>query len=265
VFNIDSLDTKLSMSSLDNHPIMSRIEVQTSQFLESKMDDARERVAIKIRNIRDKLKLSQTEFAELVGITQKKVSRLELGQIKLDLATAERLSLKLGLKEDWLEDLPVKKPAKADKPARRRYKRVPKETFSIPIYDAYASAGPGLTTAFPEQIGSFPFQEAWFERTFSRYPLDKLGMIRVEGDSMNPTIGNGDYCLFVFDGRFRADGVYLIQLYDSLYVKRLQRIVGGSVKMISDNPAYEDQVVTGEDETGFRLVGSVLWISRVLG
>lgn len=27
---------------------------------------------------------------------------------------------------------------------------------------------------------------------------------------------------------------------------------------------YEDQMVTGEDETGFRLVGSVLWVSRGL-
>ncbi len=84
---------------------------------------------------------------------------------------------------------------------------------------------------------------------------ERLRCARVSGDSMAPTIGDGD--LVVLDaGRTEPlDGqVFGVHTGEGLVVKRLRR-VDDSWHLESDNPAHESTRVTGEE----RILGQVAW------
>ena len=96
------------------------------------------------------------------------------------------------------------------------------------------------------------------QRQFDIDP-DALALIEVHGDSMVPTIDDGDLVLV---GRhqsvFRNDGLYVIANGDQLMPKRLQRQLDGAILIRSDNPAYES-IRASSDQVN--LFGRVLWLS----
>ncbi len=130
---------------------------------------------------------------------------------------------------------------------------------AVPRIDVAASAGPG----------------GWAEEEVARAPLgfppallrqlgvrpEAASMVRVSGDSMAPTLSDGDEILVDGDHR-RIDprGIFVLRAEGELLVKRLRGAVGG-VEIVSDNPAYPARFVrTG----GFVLLGRVAWLGRVL-
>jgi phage repressor protein C with HTH and peptisase S24 domain len=85
-----------------------------------------------------------------------------------------------------------------------------------------ASAGPG---AIPNDgVGRpyFAFDESWL-KGLTASPAARLSIIRVEGDSMAPTLNAGDDILVDLGdcaGPLR-DGIYVLRADDALVVKRL--------------------------------------------
>jgi len=54
-----------------------------------------------------------------------------------------------------------------------------------------------------------------------------------------------------------------VRLDDSLLVKRLQRLPGGQIKVISDNTSFEAFTVPVEKLDGeFSIIGTVVWAGR---
>lgn len=133
---------------------------------------------------------------------------------------------------------------------------------AVPRSAVRASAGPG---AFLQEGGGdayFGFDERWLKAlTGSR--SDQLSIVRVEGDSMAPTLNAGDDILV--DGgdgveRLR-DGIYVIRAEDVLVVKRVaMHPVGRTVTLQSDNPAYPDWPDCELDS--IHLLGRVIWAGR---
>ncbi len=84
-------------------------------------------------------------------------------------------------------------------------------------------------------------------------------MMRARGDSMAPTIGDGELLVFDMgeDGRRVADGIFIFRLDGNIHVKRLQRLPGERVMIISDNRAYPPYAVEPGDGTDFAIVGKV--------
>ena len=128
-----------------------------------------------------------------------------------------------------------------------------------------ASAGPG---AIPyEEAGKpyFAFDERWL-KAMTGSPAARLSIIRVEGDSMAPSLSAGDDILVDLGdsiGRLR-DGIYVLRADDALVVKRLAlHPVGRRVTVQSDNPAYPDWPDCGIDE--IHPVGRVIWAGRRIG
>lgn len=103
-----------------------------------------------------------------------------------------------------------------------------------------ASAGPGSIVDQENSIGCFSFPRLWLRRLTSARPGD-LSLIRVKGDSMAPTLVDGDEALIDESQRdpCRDDGVYVLRRDDTLLVKRLTITPGsGLLTVSSDNPAY---------------------------
>jgi phage repressor protein C with HTH and peptisase S24 domain len=87
-------------------------------------------------------------------------------------------------------------------------------------------------------------------------------MIRVEGDSMAPTLEDGDEILVDRDAR-RVEargGIFVLRMDGVLMVKRLRTAVGG-VEVGSDNPAYPPRVVPARE---IEVIGRVAWLSRAI-
>ena len=128
-----------------------------------------------------------------------------------------------------------------------------------------ASAGHG---AIPyEEAGKpyFAFDERWL-KALTASPAGRLSIIRVEGDSMAPTLGAGDDILVDLGDSMQRlrDGIYVLRADDALVVKRLAlHPVGRRVTVQSDNPAYPDWPDCGIDE--ITCIGRVIWAGRRIG
>jgi phage repressor protein C with HTH and peptisase S24 domain len=109
------------------------------------------------------------------------------------------------------------------------------------------------------------FDPHWLRRLGVAEP-GRLSMIRVEGDSMAPTLSDGDEILVDGGdaaGRLR-DGIYVLRIEEALVVKRVAMSpAGGRVSVLSDNPAYPGWP---DCEPGsINVVGRVVWVGRRLG
>ncbi len=87
-------------------------------------------------------------------------------------------------------------------------------------------------------------------------------MIRVRGESMMPTLADGDEILV--DRDRKAPGargaLFVLRLDGELMVKRL-RAIGREIEIASDNPAWPVRTApAGETE----VIGRVVWLSRAL-
>jgi phage repressor protein C with HTH and peptisase S24 domain len=94
-------------------------------------------------------------------------------------------------------------------------------------------------------------------------PGERLTMIRVEGDSMAPTLNAGDDILVDHDDPETGlrDGIYVLRVDDALLVKRLAiHPFGRRVTIQSDNRTYPDWPDRGLDE--LTCIGRVIWVGR---
>lgn len=112
-------------------------------------------------------------------------------------------------------------------------------TVTIDIIAANPCCGGGNDNEFADEIvGKWIMPAEDFKQlTFSK--PENVKQMRVIGDSMEPTIKDGDYILA--DTSFKAfniDGIYLIRMYNGLAVKRLQAGLN-DIKILSDNKKYE--------------------------
>lgn len=79
----------------------------------------------------------------------------------------------------------------------------------------------------------------------------KCRQVCVSGDSMEPSIFEGDRIVFIDDQDPRiVDGaVYAVSIGGDLKVKRLYRKADGSLVIHSDNPKYPDETIPKDDQS----------------
>ena len=148
----------------------------------------------------------------------------------------------LGAPEDF-------SPASGLKPPRGEWIDVPRLALG-------ASAGPGLLAGAEVAIGAFRFGARWLREQ----GLDpaQLSAIRVEGDSMEATLRDGDEILVDRTPRPWRDGIHVVRSGDALLVKRLDTGRPGVVALVSDNPAYRTLELAREE---VQVIGRVVWKS----
>lgn len=133
---------------------------------------------------------------------------------------------------------------------------------NVKRHPVMVSAGPGAIVT--EELGKpyFAFDERWLKALTPSAPSN-LSIVRVEGDSMAPTLNAGDDILVdLGDSSDRLrDGIYVLRVDDALVVKRLAlNPVGRRVTVQSDNPAYPDWPdCTLKDVNP---IGRVIWSGR---
>jgi len=137
--------------------------------------------------------------------------------------------------------------------------------LSVKRHPVAVSAGPGALVT--EELGKpyFAFDERWL-KSLTATPPSNLSIVRVEGDSMSPTLNAGDEILVDLGdtGERLRDGIYVLRIDDALIVKRVAlHPMGRRVTVQSDNPAYPDWPDCDIDD--LQCIGRVIWAGRKIG
>jgi phage repressor protein C with HTH and peptisase S24 domain len=136
------------------------------------------------------------------------------------------------------------------------------DLITIPRFDIDASAGHGALADGELPIAHLGFDQQFLKKLCSARPSD-LSIIRVRGDSMSPTLADGDDIMVDrSDAGIRVhDGIYVLRRGDMLAVKRVAVHPGSKrLTISSDNPAYPSWPDCDPQEVD--VIGRVVWAGR---
>lgn len=184
---------------------------------------------------------NQTAFAEKLNVSQGAIANIECGSREVS------RSMLLKIKEVFGIDLLSWNQSTAITSSS--------SIVGIPFYSAKAAAGGGT------EIIEYPEKDIiYFDRRYLQaivgHNLEHLSLITAEGDSMYPTIMDGDL-LMVDDSikEIRPNKIFVIRQGSKLRVKRLKTELTGDTLIISDNPRYPIETMNKETE----IIGQVVW------
>lgn len=128
------------------------------------------------------------------------------------------------------------------------------EWVEVPRLDLGASAGPGRVAGGEAAFDTFRFSRRWLAE--QGLESAQLSAIRVEGDSMEPLLNDGDEILVDCSPRPFRDGIHVVRLGETLMVKRVASAGPGRVALLSQNFAYPPVEVAAEEVA---IIGRVVW------
>lgn len=217
------------------------------------------RIAERVRRFREALGITQAEVGRRCGWTQQSFQNKESGKRKITLEEAIAISRALGVDiGDLIGNQDVRECLEKTKWSLRDY-------TLVPYFDIHACAGDGIFVDGEFTLGTVAFKTEWLFGL--EFDPERLGLIRVSGMSMSPSILDGDMLLVDTSRRARTiktDVAYVV-LYDGeLMVKRIEKSSDGGVVLYSDNPINRNITVPPTMMDLFAVKGRVIWLSRTL-
>lgn len=207
-----------------------------------------------------KLDISQSELARRVGVKQPTINALirggNTGSKHLHRIAAELQTSPAYLAGETDDDAPTGVAPSAIEALKEQL-----DLAIVPELEIGYSMGGGATIFEQyEQKGVVPFQRAWL-RSMMRGAISDLFVARGEGDSMQPTILDGDIVLIDTAQKDirQQDRIWAVAYGDLGMIKRVRRLPGGSYALLSDNPAVPPVECVDEE---MHVVGRVIWIGR---
>lgn len=133
----------------------------------------------------------------------------------------------------------------------------------IPRFDTHFGTDPEALSDRNLAQEFVPFRQS-FLRRLTRSSPGKLVLISVAGDSMYPTLADGDEILLdQGETTPHRDAIYAIRMDRTLQVKRISvNPVTGHLSIRSDNPLYESW--SDCDPANVDILGRVIWVGRRL-
>lgn len=208
--------------------------------------------------------MGRPQFAESLKISVSALRRYELNERSPDIEFVMSMNAIYATSPLWL--------ITGEGPKRRSREAIDNllgiksspdsEFVYIKYFNVAVSAGSGAL--FDE--GNMPYQLIGFRKDYlaSRNLSNKtLVAVSSTGDSMEPVISEGNTLLIDLEQTSIKDGcIYVLRVDDHLYAKRLQVEFDGTVRIISENDAYRDQVVHHDKRNELHVIGRVVWSDR---
>lgn len=128
----------------------------------------------------------------------------------------------------------------------------------IDYYDVRAAAGlTGFENSdYPEIISSLYLTDEGMAQLVGKKSSDGICLVNVPTDSMEPTIRKGD--IVFLDTKVNAysgDGIYAFAIDGALFIKRIQKMIGGGYRMISDNEIYPPEQISDDVCENAKFIG----------
>ncbi len=125
----------------------------------------------------------------------------------------------------------------------------------IPCLDLEVSAGPGVLVQEETVQEVVAFDSQWLRAKLNSN-VSRLSLVTVKGDSMSPTLEDGDMIFVDHSSTDFRDGIYVFQMEGDLLVKRLQKLPGSLLSVISDNPKFSPFTLDLNDVSmDFNIIG----------
>jgi phage repressor protein C with HTH and peptisase S24 domain len=133
----------------------------------------------------------------------------------------------------------------------------------IPRLEVEASAGSGAVALDEDVGGLLAFRTEWLRRVGINPGSARA--LKARGDSMEPTIRDGDILLVDTSiDRVMDEGIYIVVVGGLVLVKRLSVRRDGSLILKSDNGRYEDERIPKAELAELAVSGRVMWFGRAI-
>jgi len=221
----------------------------------------------KARELRGK---TQRQMAKELETSASHLSSMEHGRVGTSNRTARLAAVVLNVSLDYLmgltDDPRSSRDMLADLETQKHELEALKEAYKdgefIAVSEVDTSAGAGAVVQDESVTGHVKFPYQWMRRRGLH--AARCRIIRVTGDSMEPTLPNGSAVLVDLDRKHRQDGkVFVIRIGDDLVVKRIVRDPEAGWLLVSDNPDKRTWVTRPWPEDA-AVIGEIKWVARSL-
>lgn len=195
--------------------------------------------------VREYLGLERSEFAEKLGFKPYKIKDIEIEKQKVTPEIAEYLEKNFSISGWWL--LTGKGQMLNSSTSNS------KNGYEIDVLNVKASAGAGIENHIVEVIDTVILDKTLFK---TAPDVSRIKLIQVSGDSMQPTLNDGDFVIIDETKTHGIDGVYAIQLHGQILIKRLKFKLDGTIEIISDNKEYSPEIFEPQNtQVPFHIIG----------
>lgn len=135
------------------------------------------------------------------------------------------------------------------------------EMVSIPMVGARLSAGTGSWEVGGNTVRHYNFPSTFLLRKGNP---QQMVVMKVDGDSMQPEIMDGDVVLIDQSKKeVRLGRIFAVGFEEAIYLKRID-MLPGKILLKSVNPAYPPVEIDMQGQIGdsFKVIGQVLWVGR---
>lgn len=215
----------------------------------------------RLKEERLKKQLSQEDLAEHLNVKKNTVWNWENEKSYPNAAQLIKI-MKLGLDIQYVLTGSTNVAIKNNLDENKRNGSNIKDFAYVPDYDVLVSAGfgtDGQGTTAPSGHRAFP--KDWLLQHGLKEK--NLNVVTAYGDSMVPTINDKDSLLVDTSRNIPYDGrIYVIRSGDTLWVKRIQKKLDGSLLLISDNPSYPPMNLELDSLDDVQIIGQVINVSK---
>nr|WP_089084536.1 helix-turn-helix transcriptional regulator [Aquitalea magnusonii] len=136
------------------------------------------------------------------------------------------------------------------------------EFVFIPRYNLKAAAGHGAAVSGEKPMFTMSFRKYWIENYLRVDPKD-LSVLSVKGDSMEGVLNDRDVILVNHADTHLTSGLYVLRVDNDLIVKRVQKLPGAKLRVLSANEAYDPfEIDMNSPDVDFSVIGRVVWFGR---
>lgn len=203
----------------------------------------------RIKQLRTKLNMSQSELGASLNITQQAIARWESGATEPDHLNINRLADLFDVSTDYLL-------GKTDIPQFLSSTYPPGERIHIPKFGKVKA---GFDAIAYDNFEGFEYFDA---SSINHCKLDDYFCTQVYGDSMNPDLKNGDIVLVRKQSDVDSGKIALVVLGENEATIKKVKKGRDYVELIPCNPAHNSLIVEGDALYGFHIVGVIVELKR---
>ena len=205
--------------------------------------------------------LSQDEAAEAIGTTKSMYGKLERGERTLDTDWLDKMGR--AFRCEPYQIIAAAPGQEAEHAGAASLEDLAAEHGLAFVEEIDLALGMGATYLDgrqPDVLGIVPFKQDWLHGLYDG-PVERLKVVRGRGDSMEPTIRDGDTVLVDTSHRRidDQDRIWAIAYGELGMIRRIRVTPRGTWMLMPDNQVVRpDEVTDGEAA----VIGRVIWIGR---
>ena len=195
---------------------------------------------------RENLGFNQANFSEKIDLAAQSLARYEKNKVNPSMEFIAKLTDMFNINSNWL--LTGKGEMFISNDTTKN-----SNNYFIDLLNVRAGAGEGIYNYVIETVDTISLDKSFFRTPIN---TNKIKGIQVDGDSMEPTLRDGDYVLIDENINFGTNGIYAIQYGGQILIKRLQFKMDGTILIISDNDKYDkEEFNPKENQLPFQVLG----------